>query len=138
MAARSAGLNASGITLVELMIAIAILSILTAIAIPAYTGYIREGHFATMRADLDGLRTTMEDFRLENGSYTGVTADPDVASILSDINSGSYTFTVSPGTGSYDVWGVFSPTVWVRCENRMNQCCYSDSASASAPTAACP
>jgi type IV pilus assembly protein PilE len=133
-----ASLRPSGFTLVELMITIAILFILAAIAIPMYTGYIREGHFTTMRTDLDGLRIAMEDFRLENGTYTGVTADPSVASILADINNSAYTFTVSPGTNSYDVTGVLSPAVWVRCEDRMNQCCFSDTASATAPTAACP
>ena len=130
--------NSKGYTLVELMIVIAIISIITAIAVPAYNGYLREGHFATMRADMSGLRTPIEDYRLENGSYAGATSVAQIADLLTDINAGSYTFTVSLGTNSYDVWGVFSPTVWVRCENRMNSCCDADTPSASGPTSACP
>jgi len=128
--------NSKGYTLVELMIVIAIISVITAIAVPAYNGYIREGHFATMRADLHGLRTPMEDYRLENAAYTGATADTGIAQIITDINSGSYTFTVSTGTNSYDVLGVFNPNVWVRCENRMNRCCDADTSGAT--TSACP
>ena len=122
-------LNAAGFTLVELMITVAILATITALAIPAYNGYIREGHFATIRSDMNGLRTPIEDFRLENATYVGVNAEPGVAEIITDINSGSYTFTVSATSNSYDVQGVFNTDIWVRCENRMNRCCDSDTGS---------
>lgn len=115
-----------GFTLVELMITIAVLSVITAIAIPAYNGYVREGHFATMRSEINGLRTSFEDFRLDNTTYVGAAADPAIATFLTEINSGSYVYAVSASTGSFDVSGTFSPTVWVRCEDRLNRCCDSD------------
>ncbi len=124
----------AGYTLVELMITIAVISILTAIAVPLYSGYIREGHFATIRADMHGLRTAMEDYRLENTSYIGATADPGIATILTDLNNSNYAFTVSLGTGSYDVLGSFSSTIWVRCEDRMNRCCDADTGGGAAST----
>ena len=118
------------------MITIAIMFILVGIAIPLYSGYIREGHFATIRSDMNGLRTPIEDYRLENATYVGADAEPGVAQIITDINSGSYTFTVSATSISYDVQGVFNADVWVRCENRMNKCCDADTGTA--PTSACP
>lgn len=120
------------------MIVIAIMVTLTAIAIPLYNGYIREGHYAAMRSNMNGLRTPIEDYRLENPTYVGATADPGISQIITDLNSGAYTFTVSLGTNSYDVQGVHSPTVWTRCENRMNKCCDADTPSATGPTSACP
>lgn len=131
-------IGSEGFTLVELMITIAIITLITAIAIPAYNGYLREGHFVAMRTDMNGLRTPIEDYRLENATYAGATADPGISQIITDINSGAYTFTVSLGTNSYDVQGVHSPTVWIRCENRMNKCCDADTPSATGPTSACP
>ena len=55
---------------------------------------------------MNGLRTPIEDFRLENGTYVGANAEPEIASFLTDINSGSYTFdVVSATSNSYDVAG---------------------------------
>lgn len=65
-----------GFTLVELMIAIAILSVIAAIAIPAYNGYIREARINAAIANIEPLRIALEDFWLDNGTY-GVRA-PEV------------------------------------------------------------
>ena len=135
-----------GYSLVELMITIAVLSVVAAIAVPAYTGYIREGHFATMRTTIDGMRTVLEDFRLDNGSYVpagnSVGDELATADIISKFgwepsgDLGSYTYTVSVATSSYDVWGVYSPSAWVRCDDRFTTCCDADTGAA--VTAACP
>ncbi|MGB5561163.1 MAG: hypothetical protein WBN02_02500, partial [Sedimenticolaceae bacterium] len=102
-------------------------------------GYIREGHFATIRSDMNGLRTPIEDYRLENATYVGADAEPGVAQIITDISSGPYAIDiVSATSNSYDVQGEFNADIWVRCENRMNKCCDADTPSATAVTAACP
>ncbi|MEZ5585697.1 MAG: prepilin-type N-terminal cleavage/methylation domain-containing protein [Sedimenticolaceae bacterium] len=132
-----------GFTLVELMITIAVLTILTSIAIPLYSGYIREGHYAALHANLNSLRTPIEDFRLENGNYgaagnlTGEAAinarfgwDPG-----SDISRYDYTVAIV-GTNNYHVWGTFGADIWVRCEDRMSKCCESDGGGS--PSSACP
>lgn len=59
-----------GFTLIELMITVAILSIITAIAIPAYNGYIAEARISTARSNIDSLRLFLEDYRLDNDCYT--------------------------------------------------------------------
>jgi prepilin-type N-terminal cleavage/methylation domain-containing protein len=60
---------ASGFTLVELMIAMAVMSIIAMIAIPAYNGYIEESRMTTLRANIEPLRLALEDFFLENATY---------------------------------------------------------------------
>jgi type IV pilus assembly protein PilE len=65
-----------GLTLVELMIVIAILSIVTAIAIPAYNGYIKTGRDAAARANVEPLRLALEDYFLENNTYVAGTWVP--------------------------------------------------------------
>ncbi len=135
----------SGVTLVELMITVAVLTVIAAIAIPAYNGYIREGHFTTMRATLHGMRTPIEDFRLENGSYgangnlTGVAAINGRFGWQPTGDSSSYAYTVSvTSTGSYDAWSTFSADIWVRCDARFTNCCDSTTSGATAVTNACP
>lgn len=135
-----------GVTLVELMIAIAVLSILTAIAIPVYNGYVREGHYTAIRSVLDSMRTPIEDYRLDNGNY-GSTATLSGESNIdarfgwdpgTDIGGYSYNVVVV-GTNNYHVWGRYGSTdIWVRCEDRFSDCCDSDASGATAPTSACP
>ena len=55
------------------MIAIAIVSVIAAIAIPAYNGYITEARLSTARANMDSLKLFLEDYRLDNGCYTPMT-----------------------------------------------------------------
>ena len=61
-----------GYTLVELMITVAVLSILAVIAIPAYQGYISTARQAAARANIEPLRIALEDYRLDhmNTGYT--------------------------------------------------------------------
>ena len=59
-----------GFTLVELMIAVAILAIVSAIAIPAYNGYIRESRLGALRMNLETLRIAVEGFRLDSRTDT--------------------------------------------------------------------
>ena len=64
-----------GFTLIELMIAIAIVAILAALAIPAYNQYILEAKLTTMTQNINSMRIFLEDYRLENGSYDGPNVD---------------------------------------------------------------
>ncbi len=61
--------HTSGFTLIELMIVIAILSIIAAIAIPAYNGYIREARITSARINIEPLRLALEDYWLDNGEF---------------------------------------------------------------------
>ncbi|EGW54748.1 type IV pilin protein [Candidatus Endoriftia persephonae] len=61
--------HSNGFSLIELMITIAIITIISAIAIPAYNGYIEEARFSAARMNAEPLRLALEDYFLENNTY---------------------------------------------------------------------
>ena len=68
----------SGFTLMEIMIAIAILAVVGALAIPAYNGYIREGRKSECNNEITAIMLAQSQFFLENNSYF---QGPDVADV---------------------------------------------------------
>ncbi len=60
-----------GVTLIELVVTLAILAVLTAIAIPAYRGYIRESRMTEARNNIAALKLAEEEYYLENNAYFG-------------------------------------------------------------------
>lgn len=61
--------HSAGFTLIEIMIAVAIIAVLAGIAIPAYNDYIREARLGAVRMNVEPLRLALEDHWLDNGSY---------------------------------------------------------------------
>ncbi|QQQ03849.1 type IV pilin protein [Lysobacter enzymogenes] len=61
----------AGFTLIELMIAVAIVGILAAIAYPAYDDSVRKGRRAQAKADLVELAQRAERFYTLNNTYAG-------------------------------------------------------------------
>jgi len=144
----------SGFSLIELMITVAIISIIATVAIPLYNGYILESQFATMRSTVNGLRTILEDFRLDNGNYGAIGSQftENTSGGVTQISNQyawnptgdmvAFTYVVSvSGTNAYDVWGIFNAnnSIWIRCDNRFTNCCDSDiTPDGHAVTTACP
>ncbi|MDD2760558.1 MAG: type IV pilin protein [Methylomonas sp.] len=64
-----------GFTLIELMIAVGIVGILAAIAIPGYQGSIAKSRRAEAKGDLLGLANAMERHFTENNSYCDAGGD---------------------------------------------------------------
>lgn len=77
----------AGITLMELMIVVAIVGILTTIAVPGYREYMRRGAVEEGLANLSTGRTAMEQYFLDNRTYVGAPC-PD--------GTREFTFTCNP------------------------------------------
>ena len=68
-----------GFTLIELMIAVAIIAILAAIAIPSYSEYVRRGRITEAVSALAGMRVKMEQYFQDNRTYLNACRDGTVA-----------------------------------------------------------
>jgi type IV pilus assembly protein PilE len=64
----------AGFTLIEVMITVAIVAILAAVALPAYTEYVTRGKIPDATSNLAVKRTQIEQFFLDNRTYEGAPA----------------------------------------------------------------
>jgi prepilin-type N-terminal cleavage/methylation domain-containing protein len=111
----------SGFTLIEIMVTVAIVAILTAIALPSYQQYIRRGQLVDGQNLLSAGRANMERYYQDNRTYVSVSAanpapcdQANVAAALRTLNNFvmSCTMVAAPAgytltaTGSGPVLGV--------------------------------
>jgi general secretion pathway protein G len=68
-------LDTEGFTLVELIVVIAVLGILSGIAVPRLTGVLDKAKYATGEALLANLKTPLELYRVENNNYPTTDGD---------------------------------------------------------------
>ena len=67
----------AGFTFVEILIALTMFGILTAVAVPRYRQFKERAFLATMKSELGSLRVAQEAFWAENQAYTADTAQLD-------------------------------------------------------------
>jgi type IV pilus assembly protein PilE len=63
-----------GFTLIELMVTVAIVAILSAVAMPAYRDYVMRGRISQATSNLAGMRVKLEQFYQDNRTYEGACA----------------------------------------------------------------
>lgn len=68
--------KSTGLTLIELLIAIGVIGIISAIAVPAYNGYIETSVKSVMRDNIENLRLFEEQYKLEKRTYVNGTFNP--------------------------------------------------------------
>ena len=59
-------LYSAGLTLIELMVTVAILAIISAIAIPAYTGYVEEARYGTAQKEMGEMQLILSNLASDN------------------------------------------------------------------------
>ena len=99
----------SGFTLIELLITVAIVGILTAVAVPLYGGYMQKTRRSDAIAGLLGLQMAEEKYKAHTGTYTSTASNLGYSSMttsqdyytlsITAANTTSFTATASPVTG---------------------------------------
>lgn len=96
-----------GFTLIEIMIVVAIVAILSAIALPAYTSYIKKSRRTDAIVSINNIMMLQERYRANNTGYgdllalgvASVTADNFYDVAISGISSSGFTVTLTAKAG---------------------------------------
>ena len=90
----------SGFTLIELMITVAIVGILAAIALPAYTSYILKSNRAVAKAQIMDIANRQPQFLIANRAYADTVQLVASGYVLPSELVGKYTYEVTVGTAA--------------------------------------
>ena len=100
----------AGYTLMELMVAVAVIAVLSGIALPVYNGYVATSRVGALTNNIATVEVFEEDYRLRNGTYQagvfngGPEAALQVLGWQPQENDGTvYTIDTATVPGSYQV-----------------------------------
>lgn len=123
------------------MVAIAIIAIIAAIAIPAYKGYVREARLGIAKLNASTLQVFLEDHHLDYSTYiiggdTTYTTTELTSHFGWQPDSDGFTYTVSVTANTYQFLAVHNSGDWLFCEDNQTNCC--DNKTPGATTTDCP
>jgi type IV pilus assembly protein PilE len=94
----------SGFSLIELLIAVAIVGLLLALAVPGYREHVRRGAVEEAQAELGRGKVALEQFFLDNRTYDGAPCPSGTTRFAFTCDLDDDTFTIT-ATGSGNVAG---------------------------------
>lgn len=97
-----------GFTLIELMIVVAIIGILAAVAIPAYTDYLARSQMSEAISLLSSGKTPFTDYFLNNGAW------PATADMVMGNTAGKFTSLITITTGAGQTSGLLALTATMK------------------------
>ena len=102
-----------GVTLMDLMLALVISTMLLAIAIPAYDSYVQRAKVARAKGDIGAISIAIDRFRLRNRDRVPMSLDELGIDIPEDPWGNPYVFTniidAGPGFGGFRKDGNLNP-----------------------------
>lgn len=100
-----------GFTLIELMIAVAIIGILAAVAYPSYASYIIKSNRAAAKAQMLDIANREQQFLLANRAYATKTVLEASGYALPSEVSSKYSYDIAVGAGTSPTYTItFTPT----------------------------
>lgn len=106
-------------TLVELLIALSIMGILAAVALPAYSSYVAQSRQADAQRQLMVVAQAQEIYRFQNGAYATNAQTAALAPYGWLNNFGDYAFTVT-SAGTATVNGVNVPVFTAQAQGNID------------------
>jgi prepilin-type N-terminal cleavage/methylation domain-containing protein len=101
----------SGFSIIEVMIVVSLISILAAVSMPAYRGYLMRSKTAEAKTNLGAIRTAETAYFSEFGEYVEAAPEPptlpgDFSVAFDDVNTAFNTLGFSPEGQVYFSYGV--------------------------------